>query len=95
MPSRTVVLTLCALSLGQLPIHVPLQGGGFSGEMRFSLSLFPGLFPRGGLGQPRLGQVLRLALGVGPQSQGQGTILFRDPEQGHGVWAGGLCPGTV
>lgn len=65
------------------------------GEIRSSLSLFPGLFPKGEAGQLRLGPVLRLTSGVGSQSQGPGDNSIQRFRVRHAAWAGGLFPGTV
>ena len=61
--------------------------------MRFSLSLLPGLFPRGRLGTAQ--DVLGLALGLGATKPGPGEYSIQIFRAGHGAWAGGLFPSRV
>lgn len=81
--------------------HAPILHPGTAlgerlGEMRFSLSLFPDLFPRGEMGPSRLGPALELVLGrVGHMKPGPGDNSIQRSRVGHDVWAAESFPGIV
>ena len=95
MNSVTNIIYSVTWAAAHPPAHPGSALGEDLGELRFSLSLFPGLFPRGELRQPRMGPVLRLALGLGATKPGPGDNSTQRFRAGHGAWAGGLFPGRV